>query len=229
MLAAVIIVVILTASFFVYASYNINSGVYLKTLCKANTSKKVVALTFDDGPDAEQTAKVLDVLSEFNVKACFFCIGKNIKGNELLIERMINEGHLIGNHSYNHNFSFTLQSVKRVQSDLQKCEETIKETGNIKVHLFRPPFGVTNPLIARASKQMNYINIGWSIRSLDTCNSMDKTLSRIKKELHEGAIILLHDPLPMSDQVVRNLLIHLHNNDYRVERLDTLLNLKNML
>lgn len=227
MLAAVIIIAIVASCFFVYASYNINSGVYLKTLCKANTSEKVVALTFDDGPDAEQTAKVLDVLFEFNVKACFFCIGKNIKGNELLIKRIINEGHLIGNHSYNHNFSFTLQSAKKVQSDLQKCEETIKETGNIKARLFRPPFGVTNPMIAQVSKQMNYTNIGWSIRSLDTCNAMDKTLDRIKNKLHEGAIILLHDPLPMSDQLVRNLLIHLRENDYRVERLDTLLNLKN--
>lgn len=229
MLTAIIILVILASCFFVYASYNINSGVYLKTWCRAKTDEKVVALTFDDGPHAEQTAKVLDVLLEFNVKACFFCIGKNVEGNELLLKRIIDEGHLIGNHSYNHNFSFTLQSTQKVQRDLQKCEKIISQTENISTRLFRPPFGVTNPMIAKASNRMSYLAIGWSIRSLDTCNSLDKTLHRIKKRLHPGAIILLHDPLAMSDKLVRNLLIHLQENNYKVQRLDTLLNIKNLL
>lgn len=229
MLIAIIIIGVSLLCFFVYASYNINSGVYMKTLSKAKTSRKVVALTFDDGPDAEKTPKVLDVLQEFNIKACFFCIGKNIKDNEALVKRMIDEGHLVGNHSYNHNFSFTLRSTQSVHNDLVKCDETIFDAVNVKIDLFRPPYGVTNPMIAKASKKMNYTNIGWSIRSLDTCNPIDKTLERIKKRLHPGAIILLHDPLPMSHQLVRSLITHLQDNDYKVERLDTLLDIKNIL
>lgn len=229
MLIFFILLPILILVFFVYASYSINAGIYIKTLCRAETKDKRVALTFDDGPDAVQTSKVLDVLQKFDVKACFFCIGNKVEGNEALLQRMIDEGHLIGNHSYNHNFSFTLQSSKRVEQDLKDCEDTIKQRLNYKIKLFRPPFGVTNPAIAKSIKKLDYIPIGWSIRSLDTCKSVETVLNRIQKQLHPGAIILLHDPLPTSHELLSALLEYLQKEGYKIERLDTLLEINNLL
>jgi len=198
--------------------------VYIKALCRSKRKDKVVALTFDDGPD-KQTEKILDLLKEYNVKACFFCIGSKVEENKNLLKRIKDEGHLIGNHSFSHLFSFPLHSVKWLKQDLQACEQQIEEVTQEKVRLFRPPFGVTNPLIAKAVKSFNYITIGWSIRSLDTCKSVEKAFARIKQKLKPGAVILLHDPLPASDILLRELLDYLNKNEYKIERVDKLFGL----
>ena len=92
------------------------------------------------------------------------------------------------------------------------------------VTLFRPPFGVTNPTIAKAVRQLGYTSIGWSIRTLDTQQSApDKILARIRKRLKPGAIILLHDRMPGSDQIVKQILDLLKEQGYTVVRPDKLL------
>ncbi len=221
----IISAIVIISLFLFYASYSIRSGVYIKALCQNKKKDKIVSLTFDDGPD-QQTEKVLDILKEYDVKACFFCIGSKIAENKDVLKRMKNEGHLIGNHSHSHFFSFPLHSVKWIKQDLESCNRHIEEITQDEVKLFRPPFGVTNPLIAKAVRSMNYTTIGWSIRSLDTCNNVDKTLARIYKKLKPGAVILLHDPLPESDILLRNLLDSLKENEYKVERVDKLFDLK---
>lgn len=226
MLIIIPILAIFAILFLVYASYNINSKVYINALCQAKTNNKVVALTFDDGPDPIQTGKVLDVLKEFDVKVCFFCIGDKLENNHLLARRIVEEGHLIGNHSYRHLFLFPLHGSTWVQQDLKACEEAIEKVTDVPTRLFRPPFGVTNPMIAKAVKKLGYITIGWSIRSLDTCRTVEKAMNKIKDQLHPGAVILLHDPLPTSEQLVRKVLNHLRENDYKVERIDTLFHLE---
>ena len=96
------ILITLLIIFLVYASCNIRSNIYLKVFCKKQTEDKIVAITFDDGPDPVQTPKVLQVLKEQQIPACFFCIGHKVEENEGLIRQIINEGHLIGNHSFTH-------------------------------------------------------------------------------------------------------------------------------
>ena len=113
---------LLILSFLVYASYSIQSGIYLRSFCKKRTTEKVVALTFDDGPDPIQTPKVLKVLKEYQATACFFCIGHKIKGNEALLKSMVTEGHLIGNHSYSHSGLFPLYGLSKMKKDLQTCQ-----------------------------------------------------------------------------------------------------------
>lgn len=90
-----LIIILFFGTFMFYASYSIKSNVYVKAFCKKETSEKVVAITFDDGPDAVQTLKILDVLKEYKIQACFFCIGSRVENNEKLIQRMVREGHLI--------------------------------------------------------------------------------------------------------------------------------------
>lgn len=215
----------IVVAFLIYASANIRSGVYIKTLNSNKAKEKSIALTFDDGPDSIQTEKVLDILKEYNVSACFFCIGNKIDGNENILKRIVDEGHLIGNHTFSHSPTFTMQPFTKVSNELLVCEKEIERVIIDKVQLFRPPFGVTNPVIAKAVRKLNYTTIGWNVRSLDTCKSIDKSLKHIRQKLKGGSIVLLHDPLPQSEVLLRNLLDYSIEQGYKIERVDKLLDL----
>ena len=206
------ILIILLIIFLVYASCSIRSNIYLKVFCKKQTEEKIVAITFDDGPDAVQTPKVLQVLREQQIPACFFCIGHKVQENKELIRQIINEGHLIGNHSFTHTNHFPLYNLSRMKKDLQK------------IKLFRPPFGVTNPTIAKAVRILGYTPVGWNIRTLDTLQpSKEKVLKRIQKRLRPGSIILLHDRMPDSDLLLKEILNLIKEQGYTVVRLDSML------
>ena len=112
-LVSVIIIVSVMAYFF-YASYSIRACIYMCVFCCKKTEEKIIAITFDDGPDPIQTPKVLKVLREKHIPACFFCIGNKIKGNEELLRQIIKEGHRIGNHSFSHSGYFPLYTFKRM-------------------------------------------------------------------------------------------------------------------
>ena len=186
-------------AFLFYASYSIKSQVYVKALCRVKTTENVVYLTFDDGPDAEQTPQVLDVLKRNNATATFFCIGSRIAGNEQILKRIIDEGHTIGNHSFSHTNSFPLFSSRRMIADIEQCQKAIQSVTGTAPTLFRPPFGVTNPTVGKAVKALNLKTIGWTIRTYDTNGGNNaKIARRIARQLRPGAIILLHDSLPHS-------------------------------
>ena len=137
---------------------------------------------------------------------------------------MIVEGHLIENHSYSHSGLFPLYGLSKMKKDLQTCQCELERVTSQPITLFRPPFGVTNPTVAKAVQQLGYTSIGWSIRTLDTQQSApDKILARTRKRLEPGAIILLHDRMPDSDQLVKQILDLLKEQGYTVVRLDKLL------
>lgn len=163
--------------------------------CIAN-AKNEVALTFDDGPDKELTPKVLDLLRAYNAKATFFCIGNKMEGNEILLQRLLAEGHTIGNHTYEHSNTFPIWSVKKMKESIQKTDKKIKNITGVECVLFRPPFGVTNNLIASAVKQLQKRTIGWNLRTLDTYKSPDRVITKIKSKLKPGDIVLFHDTNP---------------------------------
>lgn len=218
------IIIILAVAFLVYASGNIRSNIYLKVFCKKQTTEKIVAITFDDGPDPIQTPKVLQVLKEQQIPACFFCIGYKVKGNEKLIRQIIDEGHLIGNHSFSHTNTFPLYSFSRMEKDLQACQAALEEVTSQKTKLFRPPFGVTNPTIAKTIKKLGYTTIGWNIRTFDTQQPhTEKILRRIQKKLCPGSIILLHDRMPNSDLLLKEILHLIKDQGYTVVRLDEIM------
>lgn len=200
-----------------YASYSIKSKVYIKAICRVKTGKKAVYLTFDDGPDAEQTPKVLDVLKRNSVKAVFFCIGKKIAGNEAIMKRIADEGHLIGIHSYCHTGNFPILRRSKMIADLEQCRQAIAEASGQETTLFRPPFGVTNPIVAKAVKALNLTTIGWTIRTYDTNMPKDEiVLKRIRRNLKRGAIILLHDRLPHSDTLLQKVIDEIRSAGYEI-------------
>lgn len=211
----IIILVILLLLFLFYASYSIELGFYLKSICRIKTTDKVVFLTFDDGPSSEQTERVLNVLDKYRATACFFCIGEQLQKYPELAEKIVEKGHLIGNHSYSHNSKFPLFSSKRMAKDLAKCDELLDIISSDRKRLFRPPFGVTNPTIAKVVKQEKYISIGWNIRTFDTVDSsFDKILRKVDRNLKPGSIILLHDRVENSHVLLERLLCLLIEKGY---------------
>lgn len=189
-------------------SARICSRFYLRAFCKNDTSEKKVLLTFDDGPDDKITPEVLEILDKHQVKAAFFLIGRKAEANPDLVGRIAGKGHTIGLHSYSHAFWFDLYSAKKMERDLLKSEEVIRKITGEKPDWFRPPYGVTNPMLAKAVKKLGYRVIGWSVRSFDTsCRDENRVAERVIKGLHPGAVILLHDTREITpgvvDQVIR--------------------------
>lgn len=204
-----------------YASYSIRSGVYLKAFCGVKTERKIVSLTFDDGPDPLHTPRVLDILKKYNVSATFFCIGEKAQAHPALIQRIVREGHLAGNHSWAHTAYFPLLCREKMYGELVKTQVLLEELTGQPVTLFRPPFGVTNPVVAAVTKKLALKVVGWNIRSFDTRGERtEKIIKRITRQLKPGAVVLLHDRLPQSGELLEKLLQYLNAENYEVVRID---------
>lgn len=212
----------------VYASASISSGVYVHTLCRAKTDKPVIALTFDDSPHPQQTPLILDILKEYNIKATFFAIGANIEQYPDIAARIVNEGHILGNHSYAHTSNFPLFSPDKMRDDVARCEALIERITppEQRYKLFRPPFGVTNPTIGKVVKEGGYTTIGWNIRSLDTVRPPLEAWQRIVKRIRPGSVILLHDRMPESHILLEKLIRWINNEGYQIVNINELFDLK---
>lgn len=185
--------------------------------------KGQIALTFDDGPNSE-TAMILDILKEENVPAAFFCIGKNVIANPLLILRMHDEGHIIGNHSQYHTHSFDWMSANRMLAEIEECNDSVQQVTGFRPNLFRPPYGVTNPNLARAVRRSGMKTIGWSLRSYDTViRQPEKLKARILGKLKDGDIILLHDSVPATREILTDLIHEARKKGFTFVRIDQLL------
>jgi peptidoglycan/xylan/chitin deacetylase (PgdA/CDA1 family) len=209
-----------------WGSFDIRLNYFTKAYCsKPNSISKKIALTFDDGPH-EMTEKVLDLLKQFNVKATFFCVGKQIENNPQLFKRIISEGHLVGNHSFSHSENFGFFSSQNVLDEITTTNKLVQQLSGLNMKLFRPPFGVTNPMIAKAISVTKHHVIGWNIRSLDTVYEDENTIfERVKNKIKPGGIILLHDTSQKSVNVLERLLLFLKSENYSIVSVDKLLNL----
>ena len=205
-------------------SFNIELNYFLKAKHhNQNTDKKSIALTFDDGPHLEFTPNVLDLLKQFNVKATFFLIGKNAEKYPELVKQIIAEGHNVGSHSYAHTNNYGLLSRNEVTKDIMKSQKILFEITGLRVQFFRPPFGVTNPNIARAVNNLSLKTFGWSVRSYDTvAKNPDATFKKITKNLKWGDIVLMHDTSKMSVDILEKVLEYLKTENLNSITLSTL-------
>jgi len=166
-----------------------------------------VLLTFDDGPNDQLTPQILDTLKEHNIAAVFFVIGQNATAHPELIQRMVNEGHLIGNHTFSHPPLFAMLPQRKVSEEINQCTAAVSAITKRKPVMFRPPIGYTNPNISRAVKELNVRPIGWSLRSFDTVIKDPVSLrKRIEKSIRPGMIVLLHDSLPQTAAMLPELI-----------------------
>jgi peptidoglycan/xylan/chitin deacetylase (PgdA/CDA1 family) len=198
-----------------------------KFICRGKNSQRCAALTFDDGPDANSTPQLLDLLKETKIVAAFFCVGERVAANPELAARIVREGHLLQNHSYAHSNFTNFFSVVRLKADLMRTQTAIQEATGIVPQFFRPPMGLSNRRVFRAAQELNLKVIGWSTRGLDTqISDPQRIVERIVRRLKPGAIILLHDgniPAGRLLTTVKLLLATSHERGYDVVRLDKLL------
>lgn len=174
-----------------------------------------VALTFDDGP-CELTGPVLDILDLYGAKATFFLIGKHVSGNEALLQRMVREGHGIGTHSYGHSWRFDFYGRKRMTDDMLMARTAVKSATGKEPMLFRPPYGVTTPVMARAMKRLGWTSVGWNVRSFDTvARDADRLFEKLVRDVRPGSIVLLHDTCPITLSVLPRFLAFLAAQGYR--------------
>ncbi|MFD9626475.1 polysaccharide deacetylase family protein [Peribacillus muralis] len=165
------------------------SGLGITKNIKKNSG---IALTFDDGPNSEYTTRLLDLLKKYEVKASFFVVGSKVKKNPEIIQRMHEEGHVIGIHHFHHVSSWVL-SPFQLKKQLDMTEKAITECTKEKVIFYRPPWGHFNIFTPFLSK--NYRVIMWSAIfgdwKVDNCKN--NLLEQLRNTSTEGEIILLHD------------------------------------
>ena len=199
-----------------WGSLTISSQLFVPTIC--HHSGRGIILSFDDGPDKNQTVRVLDTLKKHSAQALFFVVGKQVKKHPDILRRIVDEGHTVGIHTFSHSPFFGFFSTKKMQSEILETADIIEKTSGVKPTLFRPPSGVTNPPLAKALRMLNLTTIGWSVRSFDTLFSdRDKLLKRLIRHTKEGDIVLLHDRLAITADVLDEYLQSLHDSGFLVD------------
>lgn len=156
---------------------------------------KKVAFTFDDGPRVKVTEEILDILKENNAKATFFVTGFNANRNKNTLKRISDEGHLIGNHSYDHP-NFKKIEMSQIKQQLQKTQDIIYEVTGEKNIYFRPPYGaITSEQKKEIKENMKLTSILWDLSPQDWLKEIneEKIVEYLIKNTKDNSIILLHD------------------------------------
>jgi peptidoglycan/xylan/chitin deacetylase (PgdA/CDA1 family) len=222
-----IILIILFMGISVAMAFVIRSGYHYPAFCRAKTGDKICALTFDDGPDPNHTGRILDILEREKIPAAFFCIGRKIDGNESLLLRIDRQDCLIGNHSWSHHHLFDFFSPGRIRKELLRTAGEIRRVTGKSPLLFRPPYGVLNPMVTRAIRPLPWHVIGWNIRSYDTILSEPrKVVRRIVRKLKPGSVILLHDTRQDIPAILEILIPLMKQEGFRIVPLDKLFNIR---
>ena len=147
-------------------------------------------MTFDDGPNARYTPILLDGLKKRNIRASFFLIGENIEGNEDILLQMRKDGHLIGNHTWDH-VQLDKIPAEKARLEIEKTNNRIYEASGIYPSYVRPPFGAW---IKDMELSVTMLPVFWDVDTLDwQSKNIDSILSIAQKQVHDGSIILMHD------------------------------------
>jgi peptidoglycan/xylan/chitin deacetylase (PgdA/CDA1 family) len=181
-----------------YGYFIPSSAVFGKVYARGPSAEKLVALTFDDGPNEPYTSQVLDILDKYKIKATFFMIGKNVELYPDTARRVLADGNVIGNHSYSHDANHALTDEGAI--DLQRAEQVIFNITGVKPHLYRPPHGKKSPWELEHIRHDGMIEIEWDV----SANNQHELAyfgrpvppayaQEIEKGVKPGAIIQMHD------------------------------------
>ncbi len=153
--------------------------------------EKIVALTFDDGPDRRNTPMVLDALKRSGQKATFFLIGEQVAANAELVRRMVAEGHAVGNHSWSHPYRL---AERDGLSQIRRCDAAVKDAIGRTPACFRTPGGFTDNGMARAARLLGLPNFLWMVSAADTRRIGPAAIARnVTGPMRAGDIVLMHD------------------------------------
>ncbi len=185
-----------------------------------NQKSPFLALTFDDGPHSSCTEELLDGLKDRGVKASFFLMGENIPGNERIIQRMKDEGHLIGTHCYSH-VDLTRESMESAVSQIEKTNEMIEEITGTKPAYIRPPYGAWNEEL---EEEVQMTPVFWDIDTLDwKSQNSAAVLGKIERQAGKHQIVLMHDTFPSTVKAALAAIDTLKEQGYTFVTVDELL------
>ncbi|WP_258535529.1 delta-lactam-biosynthetic de-N-acetylase [Bacillus sp. 03113] len=195
--------------------------------------KKDIYLTFDNGYENGYTAKILDVLKKEKIPATFFVTGHYLKSEPGLVKRMVKEGHIIGNHSWHHP-DLTQVSRERLKEELKKVKmETEKLTGQKTMNYLRPPRGIFSERTLKLANEEGYTTVFWSLAFVDWKTDQQKgwkyAYDNMIKQIHPGAILLLHTVSKDNADALEKAIIDLKKKGYKFKSLDELEMKKTMI
>lgn len=196
-----------------------------KAISFENSERKVLYLTFDCGYENGYTSKILDVLKEKNVKAAFFCTLDDIKSEPELIARMINEGHIVGNHSASHPSFAEINRTKMVE-EIEECENYLRRKFGYSSKFFRFPKGEYSVSSLELVGSLGLTSVFWSVAyadwETDNQKGADYAFEKVTSRLHPGAIILLHSVSSDNAEALGKIIDYAVNKDYYFSSLDKL-------
>ena len=192
-----------------------------------DTTRKVLYLTFDAGYENGCTAKILDVLKKHQVPAAFFLVGNYLERNPDLVRRMVEEGHIVGNHTYHHRDMAAITDEAVFREELTAVEDLYRNiTGEEMSKFYRPPEGVYSEENLKQAQALGYRTIFWSLAYVDWKNDSQPTkeeaFSKLIPRIHNGAIVLLHSTSKTNAAILDELLTKWEDMGYEFVTLDQL-------
>ena len=190
-------------------------------------AEKVLYLTFDAGYENGNTAKILDILKAHDVPAAFFLVGHYMEKNADLVRRMVEEGHIVGNHTMHHKDMSQLSEKDTFSKELTDLETLFQEvTGKELPKYYRPPQGIYSEENLKMAQELGYKTVFWSLAYADWNNdaqpSKEQAFAKLLPRTHNGAVILLHSTSATNAAILDELLTHWESEGYRFESLDKL-------
>jgi peptidoglycan-N-acetylmuramic acid deacetylase len=187
--------------------------------------KKVIYLTFDAGFENGNTAKILDVLKKHNIKSSFFLVGNYLETEPELVRRMVNEGHIVGNHTYTHPDMSKITNVDEFKKELSKFEEKYKEVTNKElIKFYRPPQGKFSEDNLKQANELGYKTFFWSLAYVDWYvndqPAKEQAFKKLIPRIHPGAIVLLHSTSKTNADILDELILKWKELGYAFKNLD---------
>ncbi len=191
----IFVIAAMAVAFLTYAIVHPSSQFFAPVVARLSTNERVVALTFDDGPDPVFTPRILDVLAKHQARASFFVLGERAALHPELVRRIHDEGHTVGTHTQHHSLRFHFGSPSFVKKEIEDAIRLVEGILPASPTLFRPPQGLRTPLFGSGWKRTRGLTcVTWSVRGLDAfATTPEKIVARIAPSLEPGAIVTLHD------------------------------------
>lgn len=192
-----------------------------------DTSQKVLYLTFDCGYENGYTAQILDVLKDHQAPAAFFVVGHMIQSSPDLIRRMVQEGHIVGNHTFHHPDMSAISDQSKFQQELEELEQLYQETtGQTLPRFYRPPQGKYSEENLRQAQALGYRTVFWSLAYVDWYvddqPTAEAAYAKLLPRIHDGAIVLLHSTSATNAAILDDLLTKWEDMGYRFASLEEL-------
>jgi peptidoglycan/xylan/chitin deacetylase (PgdA/CDA1 family) len=184
---------VVAAGYVAHGTFHRNSPLFGRVITRLTSQDRVIALTFDDGPNPEATPAVLDALAAADVRGTFFVLGRHVERWPALVRRMTEEGHVVGNHGFHHR-KLHWRSPSYVRQDLELGTAAIEAACGVRPRYFRAPHGFRSPWVTAIAESLGQRTVGWSLGVWDSARpGADVIARRAIDGLRPGALLLLHD------------------------------------